>query len=392
MRKRITPNIESADVLARLAEDFDYHVEIDDFLVYELGRLIEEDRATFEDEEFRRVIDEGIRVHVEESLESRAELAARLRKAMSSLDEATQAIAKRTIRALEDMDFPLHNVSLVVRSYTSYMFGKLQDASDQPSGLEDEARITIERWQNGQILREEMTRRLKTMGRSAVGPVADLLFDAPDDHDAAEVAIDTLAAIPSSSSARVLTHAIVEPILAEDLELKAYDAARAMWPLPRHYILYTVAPHTHEDLPFRWFQLLVDVDELGAVDLILDEVLVHSEDPAYREDLKALLELLHQSRDPDVEEKVVALMNTPGTSKEALPLLETFVAGFRASPSAFENPWSEAARRADLNKKYLVASRLYDAGKIDESRRAIDEILKSDPDYPFAVALKNIGE
>src|SRR2546425_8857175 len=62
-------------------ENFDYLVECDDFLLYELGRLIDEDRASLDDEEFRRVVDEGIREHVETRLEVRAELAMRLRAA-----------------------------------------------------------------------------------------------------------------------------------------------------------------------------------------------------------------------------------------------------------------------------------------------------------------------
>src|SRR2546425_12173719 len=62
-------------------ENFDYLVECGDFLLYELGRLIDEDRASLDDEEFRRVVDEGIREHVETCLEVRAELAMRLRAA-----------------------------------------------------------------------------------------------------------------------------------------------------------------------------------------------------------------------------------------------------------------------------------------------------------------------
>src|SRR5690349_5303950 len=118
------PNAESADILADLFADVDYHVETDDFVMYEVSRLIEEDRASFEDEEFRRVIDEGVQAHVEERPEIRAGLAMRLRQASATLDDSTRRIAQRTIRALEDMEFPLRNVSLIVRTYTAYIFGR----------------------------------------------------------------------------------------------------------------------------------------------------------------------------------------------------------------------------------------------------------------------------
>src|SRR5262249_6900674 len=58
---------------------FDYRVDCDDFLVYELGRLIEEDRASLEDEEFRRVIAAGIHEHIERRLDIRSEIASRIR-------------------------------------------------------------------------------------------------------------------------------------------------------------------------------------------------------------------------------------------------------------------------------------------------------------------------
>ena len=35
--------------------DFDYHVACDDFLLYELGRLIEEDKASFDEAEFEEL-------------------------------------------------------------------------------------------------------------------------------------------------------------------------------------------------------------------------------------------------------------------------------------------------------------------------------------------------
>ena len=78
-------------------ESFDYRIECDDFLLYELGRLIEEDRASFEDAEFRRVIEAGIHEHIERRLDIRAGMALRLR---TSRGGATD----RVLLAIEDIE------------------------------------------------------------------------------------------------------------------------------------------------------------------------------------------------------------------------------------------------------------------------------------------------
>src|SRR5437899_6298386 len=93
-------------------ENFDYRVECDDFFLYELGRLIEEDRASLEDEEFRRLIDAGIHEHIERRLETRAEIAARLRKLLS---------APGRLRLIEDIEAPLRDLPLIIQSYTEYL-------------------------------------------------------------------------------------------------------------------------------------------------------------------------------------------------------------------------------------------------------------------------------
>lgn len=389
-RKTPPPNVESADALARLFEDIAYDVEPDEFLLYELNRLIEEDRASFDDEEFRRAIDAGIRTHIGERLEIRAEIAMRLRQALARIDEGMQGIVRRTLRAVEDVDFPLRNVSLIVRMYTAYMFRRLHDTADEPLDLEYAARNLIERWQKGEIVREDLIPQLKRLGHPAVGPVADLLLNASGDRISSEAAVETLGAIRCSSSARVLAHAVSEPMLDEDVESKAYEAARAMWSLARNYILFELAPHTHEDLPFRWFQLMVDCDELSGVDLILEEVLTHSTESNYAEDLLAIVGLLNHSRDPDVELKVVALLNAPDTPEPAKRFLDSFLAGFQPKAQPSDNPWSRAARLSDLNRKYRMAARLYESSRTAEASRALDAILKADPHYPFAVALKRL--
>ena len=58
---------------------FDYRISCDDFLLYELGRLIEEDKVSLEEPEFRNLIKAGIAEHVERRLDIRAEMALKLR-------------------------------------------------------------------------------------------------------------------------------------------------------------------------------------------------------------------------------------------------------------------------------------------------------------------------
>ena len=82
--------------------------------------------ASFEDEEFRRIIDLGIHAHIEESPEIRAAVASRLRK-------AADPFASRMIHAIEDVESPLRNLSLIVRTYTGYVFRRLQEiVKDNP--------------------------------------------------------------------------------------------------------------------------------------------------------------------------------------------------------------------------------------------------------------------
>jgi hypothetical protein len=391
MRKKDdTSSTPNADVLAELFTDFDFGVSTGHFLIYELAALIDEDRASFEDEDFRRIIDSGIHEHVEDNVETRARMAAILREAFPGLEISSRQIASRTIRALEDVSFPLQNVSLVVRTYTAYMFRRLQDAADTPTELEDEAARLIERWKNGEILREQMTRRLKEIGDPAVGPIGDMLFEAPDDAMTAETAIDLLADIRTLPSSRILAFAVSEPILAEALEMKTYALARATWPMPRSFILSKLSSHDHEDLSFRWFQLLIESDELTAVDMVLDEVLAHSSNPEYTEDLKAILELLRLSRDPDVEAKLVAQLNDPETPPEGVALIQEFVSRFQPPLPPADNPWTRHARALEVNQKYLEAAKLFDSGRLDDSKRAVEAVLKRDPEYPFALTLKRL--
>ncbi len=338
-----------------MIEYLDYRVDCDDFLLYELGRLIEEDRASIEDEEFRRVIDEGIHEHIERRLDVRADLARALRSDG----------AQREWKIVEDIEAPLRDRPAIVRSYAAYLFRRLEECSSLSHD-------------------------------GGVARLADQLFDSLDDRAAAERAIDALGSRRSAVSARVLAHAISEPMLDEGLESKAYGLVRAMWPLPRHFILYSLKPHAHEDIPFRWFQLLIEMDEPAAVDRILEEILVHGDDPDYREDLSALTELLGQARDPEAEDKIMHVMNSEAAPKFGVERLAAFLKNTRAQrhedtkSASGANPWAELERIYAANRKYLAIAEMFDEERKPDARRALDELLKEEPQYPFALMLKRL--
>jgi hypothetical protein len=368
--------------LHHLLRDFDYRVDCDDFLLYELGRLVEDDRASFEDEEFRRVIHEGIRQHIEISLDTRVEIARIMRE---------HGLLSRALTDVENLEATLEEVEGIVRSYAAYLFRRLEECADKDRDVEEEARSWISRWQQGAVPRDEMIKRLEAIGTPAVAPLADTLFEAIDDRTVVETAIEILGAIKSNVSARVLAHVIFEPMLDEDLEMKAYGRLRAMWPLGRHYILYNLRPHTHEDLPYRWFQLLVEMDDHAAVDRILEEITVHADSPESREDLLALVELLRITRDPETESRILELINTPETAPAARQFLEGFVRTYRAPvPPEDSSAWTRSSHFRAINKKYLAAARLFDAGNKVEAMRKLDALLQDEPRYPFALMLKRM--
>jgi hypothetical protein len=332
-------------------EHFDYRVQCDDFLLYELGRLIEEDRASFDYDGFRRVIDEGIHEHIERRLNVRADMAKWSRTSNGST---------RLLHAIEDIESPLRGIPEIIHSYTAYLFKRIEECA---------ATVPDER----------------------VTTAADIVLCPPIDRADAEAAIDLLGSTHSAVSARVLAHAISEPLLEEDLELRAYTYLRAMWPLPRHFILYSLKPHTHEDIPFRWFQLLVDSDEPSAVDRILEEVLVHAHDPNYHEDLLALTELLGRAPDPATEDKVLQIINSPETPHPSAALLESVLKNTKThGHREKDEPWASLDRAYVANKKYLAAAKLFDAGKKADARQALDELLKEDPHYPLGLMLKQL--
>lgn len=266
------------------------------------------------------------------------------------------------LHLVEDIEAPLGDVPMIIQSYTAYLIRKLEECADEKPNEKVEA-------------------------------AADLLLESPEDRPAAEAAIEALGSIRSAASARVLAHVISEPVLEEDLEMKAYTFVRTMWPLPRPYIFYSLKPHMHEDIPFRWFQLFIDCGEASAVDRILEEVLAHATHPDYREDLLALVGLLAQARDPETEEKILQVFNSDDTPRAARQILEEFLRNTKTPDHKDANipePWASLERLYAANKKYLAAAKLFDSGHKAAANRKLDELLREQPQYPFALVLKQL--
>jgi hypothetical protein len=389
--KKNRPPIDSFDELAGAVGAFDYRVDPDDFVVYELGRLMEEDRASFDDAEFRCLIDEGISGHVEENPAVRAELAGLLRERVPDMEPDTRQLGIRVIAALENVEVDLRNVGLVVRTYTEYLFRQLQHVDDAGADEQERASKRVALWKTGALGQEQVFSELLATGRPAVASLADLLFDAPEDRPGVTLALSLLEAIPCPTSARILAHAVSEPILEEDLEEKASSALRRLWPLPRRYMLYSLGDHTHEDLPFRWFELFVAVNETTAADRTIEELMAHSSDARFQEDLAALLGILLQSHDPEIEEKILHALNDPRLGKPAAGMLEIFLREYRP-PKPLEptlDPWAREKHLIEINRRYLSAAKLLDTGRRAEAVQALEDILVIEPGYPFAEMLKD---
>src|SRR5678815_2062541 len=115
-------------------------------------------------------------------------------------------------------------------------------------------------------------------------------------------------------------------------------------------MLYSLREHPHEDIPIRWFQLFVEVDELMTADLVLEELRAHGESPAYLEDLAALMETLHGCRDPELEDKSLDAVNSRSTSPPAMSLLRKFLEEHRPDRSENESSWTQQRRGLELNR------------------------------------------
>jgi hypothetical protein len=138
--------------------------------------------------------------------------------------------------------------------------------------------------------------------------------------------------------------------------------------------------------------LLIDCEEPSAVDRILEEVIVHGDDPTFREDLIALLELLSRARDPETEDKILQVLNSDNTPKTAVKMLESFLRDAATPRHNIERAgqWAAFDRAYAANKKYVAAAKLFDAGRKAEASSAVDKLLKEDPQYPFALMLRQL--
>jgi predicted Zn-dependent protease len=127
------------------------------------------------------------------------------------------------------------------------------------------------------------------------------------------------------------------------------------------------------------------------VDRVLEEVIVHADDPDYREDLLALIELLSQTKDPEAEEKILQVINSDETPRPAAELLEGFLRNTRRSvhqQKDIPEPWKSLAMLYEANLKYLAAAKLFDSGRKAEAKQKLQELMKDQPGYPLAIMLQ----
>lgn len=284
----------------------------DPYLVFELGRLLEEGKATLGHQEFRFLIRQGVRLEYDRDVSVRASFVEALRRTK----EGSSEILTQVIGAIEDIDFPLDRIGVIVRHYSERLFGGLAKTGPEAAA-------------------EEITR------------IVDQLFESPEDPGAARSAITRLEEISRRSPGshecgigqRALAYAVSEPLLEEDLEEHACSVLRAAWPASRNFVLYNLRKHLHEDIPIRWLELLFAAGELRAVERVLEEVLSHAADPEYREDLLVSLDLIRRSKDPGRSGKLLRLLSGPHTPTASRALLRDW------ADSSPEADFLQAARR-----------------------------------------------
>jgi hypothetical protein len=373
--------VDSTDLLAEYLEDLVLPVEPDGFLLFELGRLVEDGDLTFENDEFRLLIEQGILLSVDPDLDLRARMTESLRRNSAKMSPRARRITPEVIGAIEDADFSLDQVGAIVRCYTNRLIGELEattgdSASEEPADKEpagqEHARLQIEAWKKGTLDRQALFRELEKSGSDQVPAVADLMFDSLDDSEAVDIALELLQTMPSPLAARVVAYMVSEPILEEAQEVRARQILKEFWPLPRTYMLYRLKQHTHEDLPFRWLELLIEMHELRAVDRILEELVAHARNENYKEDLLAILTLLDRSPDPGVIGKLLRLMTDDSALEAPLDILEEWL---ESSPLA--QPIEEAVERWNNGKTILVpASQDFNAFATSQPDCAFDELSR----------------
>jgi hypothetical protein len=179
-------------------------------------------------------------------------------------------------------------------------------------------------------------------------------------------------------------------LLDEDLEAQAFAALKSFWPRPRHYMLYNLQGHPHEDIPVRWFQLFVEMDELTTVDLVLEELRAHADSPNYLEDLAALQDVLHGCREPELEDKILCAINAPATSRAAATMLGKILEEHTPGKITGETPWTRTGQQLELNRQYVAAAGLFDRGQTKEAQSGVEAILAREPGYPLGLMLRRM--
>jgi hypothetical protein len=289
-------------VLEGILSGIDVPLAEDDFLIRELERILSEGEPRANDD-FRFLIEQGLRLEWDGNQSLRARVAASLRLAVrNGLRGPERRAATHLAGAIEDLDFPLSRISTFGTEYSKRLFDRLELS---PGPGETAASLV------DVICEEENDAETSALAVASLGQLA-LGVDAQDPDRGVAI--------------RALAYLISEPILEEALEEQAMSLLGSSWPAPRNYMLYGLRRHTHEDLPYRWIELLIELEEPRAVDRILEEVLIHARDSAFRQDLLGLLDLTARSRDPGRRGKCLRLLEGPGAPREARELLESWLA------------------------------------------------------------------
>lgn len=342
---------DSTELFQDLIDDVEFGIEPDNFLLQELGHLIQDGEPSFENDAFHFVIRQGIRLYVNPSVDLRARLAESLRRAYPDIKGPARRVANTVIGAIEDSDFSLDVVGAVVRGYTNRLLGALESQTDNDT-TDPEGRLWIEQWTEGKLDRLTLLERFRDLGSAGVPAVADLLFDSLEDPLRVQTALELLAAIRTPVAARLLAYIVSEPILEEHQEEHARKTLRELWEPALPYVLYNLRRHVHEDIPFRWLELLIETDNTRGVDRILEELVAHARSTSYREDLLAALPLLDRSNDPGVVGKLLRLITEESLPEEALELIEHWMEG-----SSLAGEVEAALERLRNGKTILVLQR-----------------------------------
>ncbi len=342
---------DSTELFQTLIDDVEFGIESDDFLLQEMGRLIQDGEPSFENDDFQFVIKQGIRLNVNPNVDLRARLAESLRTAYPDMKGPPRRVADTVVGAIEDVDFSLDVVGTVVRAYTNQLLKSLEhDTYD--TTIDAEARGWIAQWAGNALEGTTLLERFSKLGSGGVPAVADLLFDSLEDPVRVQTALELLAAIRTPVAARVLAFTVSEPLLEEHQEERAREILKELWALALPYVLYNLRRHLHEDIPFRWLELLIETNNTRGVDRILEEVVAHARSRSYREDLLSVLPLLDRSRDPGVVGKVLRLITLNSLPEETVEFIEEWVEG-----SSLAEEVEAALERLKSGKTILVRQR-----------------------------------